>query len=300
MASNSQSVHRYRKATIRCTASRHHTILTLPTIHIEKYRFYSRPLHRIGYNGVIGLPIATISQPLSKHVTTLQDDIDDLHIHIRLLYLGFSRIRVRCRSFHVDIGRTHLKIFTQIQRVTTSAHIIKSTFLYKHRPPHKAYFDSSLLPGTLAMIFTSHILMVVTISQDTITPLLYNISAHTCPEYDLCSSRFSATTTSGRQGKPCNGCAALVLQCNGLLPLFFSHITIKKSSSLYFIKSPGYGTIRHGVRTLGIKAFVYLNLVKFHMNITLTVRDHLLPIHRHTLYRTLAAKVFPAYDLFPT
>ena len=299
MASNSQSVHRYRKATIRCTASRHHTILTLPTIHIEKYRFCTCPLHGIRYNGIISFPIAAISQPLSKHVTTLQDDIDDLHIHIRLLYLGFSRIRVRCRSFHVDIGRTHLKIFTQIQRVTTSAHIIKATFLYKHRPPHKAYFDSSLLSGTLAMIFTSHILMVVTISQDTITPLLYNISVHACPEYDLCSSRFSATTTSGRQGKPCNGYAALVLQYHGLLPLFFSHITIKKSSSLYFIKSPGYGTIRHGVRTISIKTFVYLHLVKFYLNITLTIRDHLFPIHRHTLYHSLAAKILPAFDLLP-
>ena len=141
--------------------------------------------------------------------------------------------------------------------------------------------------------------MVVAVGQHAVAAFLDDIVVYAGTQHDLGGRRFPTATSSGSQRELGNGHAALVLQCNGLLPVFLGHIAVEEGAGFYLADFASNGTVLHGVRAAGIERLVHLGLVDREADVALAVGSGLLPVQRYALHCSATAEVVPAALALP-
>ena len=302
MTPHRQGGHGEGETAVRGTATGHSMGILLLAVNVQRHHFRSRTTHGVGDVHGLLRAIATGTQPGGDIVAAGKGQGHAPHAHIGLSLLRLPGHWVGGLGYHIDIARAGKEVFRKIERVRALAHVLGSLRIGGGGTTLHLDGNFRFLTGTLALLVTAAVLVVIGIGKPYSVTLFDGGLVHVRAQNDFRGAALpTATATAGGDVETGHLDTAFVLQAHvdgGLVITQFGG-TVEDGTGFHLAQFRRHGAVLDRVRAFGVQALVHLHLLDGQAHVALRVRDLLLTVHRQALHRAGTAEVLPACGLFP-
>ena len=302
MTPHRQGGHGQGETAVRGTAAGDRVGVLLLAVNVQRHHFRTRTAYGVGDVHALLRAIAAGTQTGGDVVAAGKGQGHAPHAHVGLSLLRLPGHRVGSLGYHVDIARAGKKVFRKVERVRALAHVPGSLRIGGGGTTLHLDGNFRFLTGTLALLVTAAVLVVIGIGQEDKVALLDGGLVHASAQDDLRGTALAASTaTAGGDVETGHLDTAFVLQAHvdgGLVIAQFGG-AVEDGVRFHLAQFHRHGAVLDRVRAFGVQALVNLHLIDGQAHVALRVRGLLLAVHRQALHRAGTAEVLPACGLFP-